>query len=143
MKKYTLTPNPNVTGQFDLTFQIPNKNGEILQAIFTTCRHDRKNKHDLMNLWVKAGYLPEFIPEVWAVDTYVYNSAGECRRKYDPTIISYQKISRKTGKTLEDRYIINFAEMREATRENLQYLIKKLENMFYNCEPIPQKTEYI
>ena len=47
-----------------------NKKGEKLQATISSVSHDLKNKHSLMNLWVKNGWLKKPLKSYWNIDTY-------------------------------------------------------------------------
>lgn len=45
------------------TIEFTNRKNEKIIIELTVTQHDKKNKRGLMNLWVKNGYMPEFIPE--------------------------------------------------------------------------------
>lgn len=77
----------------------------------TLTQHDRKNKNDLANLWVKHGYLDRFLPTTAHIDTYYTDSEGRCSGKYN---IQHTR----DGK-------IDFNYMLEATQENIDYLISQ------------------
>lgn len=102
----------NIMNRYECEFT--NNKGERVLLWINKTKHDRKFKRGLMNLWIKAGYMKKFIPETWNIDTYVYDSEGNCRRKYNPQITA-------------DGRKINFEWMIEATPENLQKIISEVE----------------
>lgn len=72
-------------------------------------KHDRKNKNDLANLWVKHGYIDRFLPTTIHIRTYYTNKNGSCQGAYN---IQHTR----DGK-------IDFKYMLEATPENINYLL--------------------
>lgn len=139
---YTITADKFVKGRYTIKFTKPNKNGETMIAEISTCSHDLNNKNSLMNLWVKNGWLKKPLKSFWSIDTSVYGNEG-CYRKYDPSIIAYQQINRKNNKVLQNRHIINFDYILEATADNMQLLIDEIEKRFYNMAPTKQRIDYI
>ena len=105
MKK-TIDP---ITGKRTYTEQV---NGGVLVIEIRTSKADRRSKHDLMNLWVKNGHLPEFIPERLHVDTYFYDEDGRCWGYYNPT--------EKRGGAGR---VLDFDWMLPATPENEQRIV--------------------
>ena len=77
----------------------------------TLTQHDRKNKNDLANLWVKHGYLDRFLPTTVHIDTYYTDSEGRCSMKYN--------IQHTRDGKIDLRYML------EATRENIDYLLSE------------------
>ena len=108
------TINP-ITGKRTYTEQV---NGGELVIEIRTSKADRRSKHDLMNLWVKNGHLPEFIPERLHVDTYFYDEDGRCWGYYNPT-------ERRGGAGR----VIDFDWMLPATPENEQRIIDEVLRM--------------
>ena len=48
-------------------YKFTNKKGEKIEVWLTSTVHNKKNKHGLMNLWTKNGYIKEFIPD-WVLE---------------------------------------------------------------------------
>lgn len=96
-----------------------NNKGERIVVHITSCKHDRNNKNDLANLWIKHGFIDKFFSTTLHLDTYVYNEDG-CWGRYNPTV----KLS-KDGK----RNVINFDYMREDTPENRAFLIQEVKRL--------------
>lgn len=95
------------------TIEFTNRKNEKIIIELTVTKHDKKNKRGLMNLWVKNGYMPEFIPETINIETYVFNDAGECHGRYNPQVIKGQNK-------------INFKWMLENTPENEKRIIREI-----------------
>lgn len=70
-------------------YKFTNKKGETIEVWLTSTVHNKNNKHDLMSLWVKNGYVKEFIPETLVIETYVTDKEGVCHGYYNPSI-NYQ-----------------------------------------------------
>lgn len=51
-------------------YKFTNKKSEKIEVWLTSTVHNKKNKSGLMNLWVKTGYIKEFIPETLVIETY-------------------------------------------------------------------------
>lgn len=88
--------------------------GERFQIEITTCEHDRKNKHDMMNIWKKEGYIENFLATHLNVSTYYTDIGGRCWGYYNIT----EKLS-EDGR----RNVIDFDYILEATEENEMYLV--------------------
>ena len=82
--------------------------GENFTVEALRCEPDLSNAHSLVNLWKKAGYIPEVLPSYISIDTF-YRNADGCWGLYNIT----EKES-DDGKRRE----INFNYLREATDEN-------------------------
>lgn len=77
----------------------------------TTVKHDRNGKNDLMNWWVRFGYVPYFMEEHIAVRTYYTDSLGRSSGKFNPQITK--------------DHLIDFTYIVENTPENEQYLVNE------------------
>lgn len=105
--------------KFEVT--TPNMLGETLTFELIKCTPDNSFKTSLPNLWKKYGYTDKVLDTYYYIDTYVYDSKGNCTGKYNPQ----NKLS-DDGK----RYIIDFKYMLEATDENKMILINEVLNRF-------------
>ncbi len=85
--------------------------GDRFAIEVTICEHDRKNKNDLANLWVRNGYLTEFLPTTAHISTYYTDIEGRCTGAYN---IQHTR----AGK-------IDFEWMFEATPENINKLLRE------------------
>lgn len=102
--------------------------GERFQIEVITCEHDKNNKHDMMNIWKKAGYIKDFLPTHLAVSTYYTDIDGNCWGYYNIT-----------EKRSDDgrRNVIDFDYMLEATEENEMYLVGQcIRMMEMNIKPL-------
>lgn len=72
-----------------------------------TVEHDLKDRHDLMNHWVKAGFIKKALATHIAVDTYYYDNEGNCWGKYNATV-----------KAAGNLRILDVDYIKEATPEN-------------------------
>lgn len=97
-------------------YKFTNKKGESVEVWLTSTAHDSKNKHDLMNLWLKNGYLDEFIHETLVIETYVTGQDGVCHGYYNPSI-NYQ-----THKLCFDWVLEN-------TEENINRILNEIKRM--------------
>lgn len=102
--KYTETPSPRRTCY---TFDGLTQRGEKLYVEFSAHINDG-SKHDLCQVWHKAGYTAEVLPSYWAVDVCATDSAG-CWGRYNPTTKLHE-----SGK----RLVLDFDWMLPATNEN-------------------------
>ena len=92
-----------------------NKNEKVI-IVISNCEHDRNSKHDLMRLWVKAGYMDHFIDDNLFVETYVYDDTG-CWGRYNPQIMH------------DDAHKIDFEWILENTKENIKKLVAEVERL--------------
>ena len=74
-----------------------------------TVAHDLKDRHDLMNLWKKGGFIQKALATHIVIDTYYYDDEGNCWGKYNVTVKSS-----KDGKLR----LLDMDYLREATPEN-------------------------
>lgn len=95
------------------TMEFINRKNERIVIELTVTEHDKGNKNDLMNLWIKHGYIKEFIPETINIMVYVYDEAGNCWGKYNPQIIKGENK-------------INFKWMLANTPENEKKIIREI-----------------
>jgi hypothetical protein len=66
--------------------------GNILEIYISKVEHEKKYKSDLMNIWVKKGYMKEFLDSHIHAEVYYRTHNGDlCYRPYDlnPTMNSY------------------------------------------------------
>lgn len=100
-----------------------NSLGETLTIEIVKCTSDNNRKNSLPNLWVKHGFTDTLFNSYWNVTTYVYDSKGNCRMKYNPQV-----------KWSDDQkcYVINFNYMCEATEENKKMLINEIIKRFFD-----------
>lgn len=112
--EYISTWRNDRAGLFRNEYEFKNNKSEKITVWISNTPHERKNKRGLMNLWIKAGYLPEFIPETLCVETYVYDKTGNCRGAYNPQIIPGMNK-------------IDFAWMLENTAENINRILAEIE----------------
>ena len=54
----------NIMNRYECEFT--NNKGEKILLWINKTKHDRKAKRGLMNLWIKAGYMKKFIPQITA-----------------------------------------------------------------------------
>lgn len=111
-----------------------NKSGEKLQVTIVPVSHDLKDKHSLMNLWVKNGWIKGPLKSYWNIDTYVKDAEGNYFRKYNPQEYLYRQVSEKTGKVIVSINRIDFDWMLDANDENLKRIIDEIERRFINGE---------
>ena len=100
------------------------KKGEKLIVEVTKIIYDNTCKDSLPNLWIKNGYTKHLYNTAIHIETFCCLENGDCVSKYNPT----HKLS--DGKK---RYIINFDNLLEITKENETKLINKIYNLFMNC----------
>ena len=123
-----------------LTYESKNEKGETLVINIRKVSHDLKYKKSLMNLWVKNGWLPKALESFWSIDTYITDADGNCYGRYNPQTIWYQKFNSK-GEVVQNRNIINFEWILDATPENYEKLIAETERRFVEMIPTEKKTE--
>ena len=73
--------------------------------------HDKKDKNDLANLWMKHGFVDRFLPTTVHINTYYTDSENRCTGCYNVQ-------HTRDGK-------IDFAYMLEATPENIDRLVSE------------------
>mgnify|MGYP003299759885 CR=1 FL=1 len=95
------------------TIEFINRKNERIVIELTVTEHDKGNKNGLMNLWIKHGYMTEFIPETINIMVYVYDESGNCWGKYNPQIIKGENK-------------INFKWMLANTPENEKKIIREI-----------------
>ena len=100
--------------------EFENKKGERILIELTRIEHDRNDKHSLMNLWLKHGFLKEFKETTINLQTYVYDKDGQCWGWYNPTV----KMSED-----QKRQVLNFDYVMEDTPENREFLIAKVKEL--------------
>lgn len=85
--------------------------------------HDLKSKHDLMNIWHKAGYIPEKLKNHICLHTYYTDEIGNCCGAFNPCEIFDTKANRN---------VVNFENVLEFTSDNLCKLINEAIGMYNN-----------
>lgn len=85
--------------------------GDNFLIELTIVTHDRSDKNDLMNWWVRYGYVPFYMYEHISLRTYYTDSYGRCSGKCNPQITS--------------DHTIDFVYVMENTPENEQYLVNE------------------
>ena len=109
-------------------FTEQNKHGETIEFSIDLCGDwdEPTNKNSLPYLWKKHGDINRVLPNYWHVSTYATDKNGDCYGVYNP---QEKHLIRKdeNGKTIEDRMVIDFDFMLEATEENRQKIIAEIE----------------
>ena len=113
MAKYTTKDMTCGSGnRIRYTFEEKNRKGETIIFDLSHCEnHDGPNS--LPKMWKRAGLIDRVLQSWIVVDIFVYDSAGKCRRKYEPTVD-------------ESGRHINFAWMIEDTPENRERMIAEI-----------------
>lgn len=113
MKRYTSEDMTHGRGgRIRYTFQAKNRKGEKIIFELSHCTNPG-GSYSLPKRWKSAGYIDRVLQSWIGVDIFVYDSAGNCRRAYDPTVDE------------SGRYI-NFAWMIEDTSENRVRMIAEI-----------------
>ena len=81
------------------------------------CEHDKTDKNDLANLWVKHGYIDRFLPTTAHIQTYYTDNNNNCYGYYN---IQHKRHSNK----------VDFDYMLEATPENINRLLAECIRMY-------------
>lgn len=106
-------------------FEFLNNKNERVVVWLSTVEHDRNYKKNLMNIWLKNGYVDRFIEKTINCQTFVYDELGNCWGKYNPT----SKLSAD-----KCRMVINFDYILEDTLANRQLLLDKVQELSNNEE---------
>ena len=123
---YTIAENGN---RKIITFLEKNNLKEKMIIELTKC-HASKNKNgnidkkSLPYLWYKNGYINRILMDYIGVNTYVYDSEGNCYMKYNVQVKNDNKSRRN---------VINFNYMLENKKENEKKLIELCYNKFKNA----------
>ena len=96
-----------------------NSKDEKLVIGITFCCGNGKNS--LPYLWYQNGYTSHLLSEYWSVDTYVYNTDGDCYRAYNP---------QEKFNSSRTQMILDFNWMLEATADNLKKLLDEIVRRF-------------
>ena len=59
--------------------------GDHFTIELTVCKHDLRDKNDMMNLWKKHGFIKETSPTHIAISTYHTDPDGSCYGRYNIT----------------------------------------------------------
>lgn len=89
----------------------------------SSCEHNKKDKNDLMNLWIKHGFMQKFLPTTLHIDTYYYTDDGSCFGYYNITH-TLKEEDYGEGKKYK-RKVLDFKYILEATEENINYLVNE------------------
>ena len=120
-----------------INYEGTNKKGEMLVIELTKCTNPG-GKNSLPELWKKNNYIDRVLETYWHLSTYVRDNTG-CFSRYNPQIIYYSRYHK--GECIENKPIINFDWMFEATEENAIKLLKEVERVFLTCEETKKKVE--
>lgn len=112
-----------------IKFKKINSKNEQIMIELSKCTSDH-SKNSLMNLWLKNGYLKNFIPTYWNIQTYVTDKKGNCYGRYNPQTKMHTRYEK--GKLVECRPILNFDYVVEATEENKNWLIDQVIQLAFN-----------
>lgn len=97
------------------TFVDKTPKGEEVVVDLSRCENSGKC-YSLPNIWKKFGYVNRVLENWIGVNVFVTDKEGNCRRKYDPTIILYR-----------DKFPqINFSWIIEDTPENRDRIIAEI-----------------
>lgn len=96
-----------------LTFCRRNKKGEGIQVEFS------RSEGNLAEKWYKAGSKDRILKSWWSIKTYVTLPDGRVIQKYNPTMTS-------------DKRLLHFDFVLDATPENLEYILAKIEEMAFH-----------
>lgn len=107
MTKWNKTTHTNTRESYETT----TKSGNRFIVEIIVSKHDKKSKNSIMNLWLKHGYLKNFIEETLHVHTYYYDEKGNCWGKYNIQCKNNHKI--------------NFNYILENTLKNKEFLINE------------------
>lgn len=100
----------------------PNEKGESLVIELSKCE-DNDSKNSLPKLWKKKGYIDRILKTYWSIETYVKDTEGNCFGAYNPQT-----------KLENDRMVIDFDWLFEATEENKEKLINKVHELFSSAK---------
>ena len=92
------------------------KVGDNFRVDVTTRKHDPKSKSDLINIWKKAGLIPEALPTTLHISTTYTDSKGN-------SYYGRYNIMEKSPSDGRLGRMINFDALREATPENEKELV--------------------
>ena len=93
-----------------------------------------ENSYDLGRIWKQRGYIDGTLKSRWLVDTYVYDTKGNCFRSYDPTMLVLRGKPERDGH-VSVRHVIDFDWMLEDTDENLERILGEIYRRFMAMEP--------
>lgn len=106
------------------TFTEPNDKGEKVVVDITECENPG-GKRSLPYLWKKHGYIDRVLDNYLHVMVYVYDTEGRCWGRYNPQEKVYIRKDNK-GKIVENRPVIDFNWMFEATEENKKKILDEV-----------------
>lgn len=86
-------------------------NGFVVEISIT--KHDRSDKNDLCNLWLKAGWIPEFYEYTIHANTFYTDKDGRCSGCYDLCKLS------EDGK----RVLVDFDWLLPLSDDNIKILV--------------------
>lgn len=99
--------------------------GDNFRIDVTRTDYNLSDKHSLMNLWKKHGFIKERLTSSVSVSTYYTEPDGTCRAWYNATI----KIS-------DNRRVVDFDYLMEYNDENINYIVSKCIEMYNNDQRI-------
>lgn len=112
MQKYSMEDISGNGCRIRYTFEETNSKGERVAFDLTHCTNPG-GAHSLPERWRARGWTDRVLQSWIGVDTYVTDSAGNCRRAYDPTVDESQRV-------------IDFRFMLEDTPANRARLIAEI-----------------
>ena len=123
MRKYTSEKRSESRTFFQFTDM--NSQGEKITFELTKCESDG-GKGTMPYLWKKHGYIDLILKSWWSVDVCVTDSEGYSWIRYNPQIKPYTELDSK-GNIIQNRNVIDFQWMLEATEENRVKIIVEIE----------------
>lgn len=123
MRKYTSEKRSESRTVYQ--FEELNSKGEKITFELTKCKSDG-SKGTMPYLWKKHKFIDQILKSWWSVDVCVTDSEGYSWIRYNPQIKPYQEIDSK-GNVVQNRNVINFEWMLEATEENRDKIIAEIE----------------
>ena len=103
-----------------------NSREETMKICITECKNCG-GEHALPVLWYQVGYTKKIFKTYLCVDTYVYDSEGECRGDYNPTV-------------LPSGIALDFTWLFENTPDNKQKLIDECFRRFEAADGHQQRN---
>lgn len=111
-----------------------NERGETALIDIHTCEMDFSHTYGLGYMWKRDGRIDGSFSTWWHIDTYVYDTKGNCFGAYNPQEMTYLSKPDKTGHQ-QMRPVIDFNWLLEATEENLERILNEIYRRFMTCEP--------
>ena len=110
-----------------------NERGETMLVDIHTCEMDFKHSNSLGYIWKRNGRVDGSFRTWWHIDTYVYDTKGNCFGAYNPQEMTYRGRPDRNGHQTV-RPVIDFGWLLEATDENLHRILDEIHRRFMACE---------